>query len=49
MAHGAAPIPVNVAEEAPDGFGPLQALLGAIPALDANFEVRLRLLLKIIL
>jgi len=42
MALGAAPVLVDVAKENTYGFGPLEAILGAISAIYINHEVRLR-------
>ena len=40
MVFGAATVSVDVPKESMDGFGPLKAILGAIPAVYANQEVR---------
>ena len=39
---GGAAIPVDAAREAPEGFGPLKTVLGAISAVYTNYEVRSR-------
>jgi len=45
---GGAATPVDAAEEAIGGFGPLKTVLGAISTIYANYQVRLRSLLKIL-
>ena len=41
-ALGATTTLIDAAREPADGFGPLEAVLGAIPAVYTNREVRLR-------
>ena len=42
MVLGSAATPIDAAMEAMGGFGSLKAVLGAIPAVHSNHEVRFR-------